>query len=236
MDITIGSMIERVKTPYNKGVESVNSRLSDRYIYSVLMDIKNKLVTQQIKKKQVISDWNYSVLSCVELIKVANHECPCLPDLGCKVYRTKYTLPKPLTDLNVHLFKYVMNITTSKLISSTTREAYINNEGNKYTSKGLKYIIEKGYLYVYGKDIPQLIKIKYLAEDAIEAANYPSICGNDCVDCNDCESMLDKTFPVDSDMIDDVIQMANIEIAKFFKPSNEDINNDNIDNITEEGK
>lgn len=236
METTIGSMIERVKTPYNKGVESVNSRLNDRYIYDVLIGIKNKLVTQQIKKKQVISDWNYSILPCVELIKVNNHECPCLPDLGCKVYRTKYPLPKALTDLNVHLFKYVMNITTEKTISPTTREAYIQNEGNKYTSKGLRYIIESGHLFVYGKDIPRMIRIKYLAEDAVEAGSYPSICNDGCTDCVDCTSMLDRIFPIDSDMIDDVIEMANLEIAKYFNPSQEDQTNNTADSIREEAK
>jgi len=233
--ITIGEMIDRVQTLYNKGVKSDDTRLKDRYVYSKLKTVWGKLITQKIIKKQFISDWSYTVLPCVELIPVANHECPCIPDLGCKVYRTRYSLPKSLSDLNEHIIRYVMNITSGSIISPSTRETYIHNQGNKFTSQGLRYIIEKGHIFVYGKNVPTLIKIKYLPEDPIEALAYPSFCG-DCKDCDDCIAIRDMVFPIDGDMIDDVIEMTNIEIAKYFVQGREDLSNNAVDSIREEAK
>lgn len=225
---TIGNLIERVTTLYSKGVNSDDVRAGGRHIYHKLKSVRNKLITQQLKKRQVISDWNYTLLPCVELIRVSDVDCPCIPDVGCYVYRTKNKLPKILTNLNKHIIQFVMNVTSGKVISETSREEYIFNAGNKYTSNDLKYILESGYLYVYGKDIPKLIKIKLLAEDPIEAADFPSICGNDCKDC-ECESMLDKIFPIDGDLVDTLIEMSVLELIEMFSKGKEDKNNNTSD-------
>lgn len=236
METTIGELIERVKGPYNKGVASVSSRLTNRYVYSKLSSSRSRLLTQQIKKKQIISDWNYTILPCVELISVPDHECPCIPSFGCKVYRSKYKLPKVLTDLNIHLIKFVMNITNGIVISETTREDYIYNAGNKYTNNHLKYILENGYLFVYGKNIPKLVRVKLLSENAIEALNFPSFCEQDCTDCQDCDSMLDKAFPIDGDLIDTLVEMAQEEVLIKFSQGQEDLTNNSVDTVKEQGK
>ena len=106
----VGEIIERIQSLYSRGVASDESRLSDRHIYNKILSVRMQLITQQLKKKQRISDWNYSILPCVELIKVPNHECPCLGDLGCDVYRPKFQIPRVLTDSNRHYIEYVMTI------------------------------------------------------------------------------------------------------------------------------
>lgn len=225
---TIGELIERIQNAYSKGVQSDDSRLSSRHIYSKLKSVRNKIISQQLKKRQKISDWNFIILPCTELIKVENHECPCLPSIGCQVYRTKHKLPKVLTDLNKHIIQWVMTVESSKIIDEITRESYLYNAGNKYTSKHLKYILENEYLYIYGENIPQLIKIKLLAEDPIEAYNFPSYCGNDSNN-NECESMFDKVFPIDGDMIELLIEMSFPELITIFNQSTEDKLNDSTD-------
>jgi len=226
-EITIGELIERVQSAYSKGVKSDDSRLSNRHIYSKLKSVRNKLISQQLKKRQKISDWNFIILSCVELIKVEKHDCPCLPALGCKVYRTKEKLPKVLTNLNKHIIQWVMTIESSRIIDETTRESYLYNTGNKYTKKHLKYILENGYMYIYGEYIPNLIKIKLLAENPIEAYNFPSYCEQSYQ--NDCESILDKVFPIDGDMIEPLLEMSFPELINIFSQSIEDISNNTSD-------
>lgn len=228
--ITIGELIERVQSAYSKGVRSDDSRLSNRHIYSKLKSVRNKLISQQLKKRQKISDWNFIILPCVELIEVEKHDCPCLPPLGCKVYRTKEKLPKVLTNLNKHIIQWVMTIESSKIIDETTREAYLYIAGNKYTKKHLKYILENEYIYVYGEYVPKLIKVKLLPENPIEAYSFPSYCKQDCVDCqDDCESMLDKVFPIDGDMIEPLLEMSFPELINIFSQAVQDINNDTSD-------
>ena len=237
MKNTIRELIDRVQSQYSKGVKSDDSRLSNRHIYHKLVSSKNKLVAQQSKKKQKISDWNYIVLPCVELIPVDSHECPCIPATGCKVYRTKYKLPKTLTNLNTHLIQWVMTIDSSKLVDEITREGYLYIAGNKYTSKHLRYILENGYLYVYGETIPKFIKIKLLAEDPIEAYSFPSACKENCEDCNtDCSSIFDKEFPIDGDLVDTLIEMSIQELVILFSQNQEDQTNNSADTIREQAK
>lgn len=226
---TIGELINRIDTPYNKGVASDDTRLQDRYIYSIMKTSRNTLITQQLKKRQKISDWNYTLLPCIPLIKVDSNSCPCLPALGCQVYRTKYRLPKLLTDYNKHLIEFVMGTEHNVFISETTREEYLYNSGNKYTSQSLKYILEDGYFYVYGKNVPRVIKAKVLIEDPIELLNFPMLCDEDCEDCQDCSSILDMGFPIDEDMINPLVQMVNEEVLRNFTQGKEDLNNNAID-------
>lgn len=228
MDITIGELIDRVQSVYSKGVKSDDSRLSNRHIYSVLKSTRNYLVTQQVKKRQKISDWNFVVLSCIELIQVPNHDCPCVPNIGCNVYRTKHKLPKTLTDLNKHIIQWVMSVDSGKIISETTRDTYIYSSGNKMTVNNLQYILENGYIYVYGKAVPKMIKVKILAEDPVEAYNFPSKCA--CTDCDeDCTSIMDKPFPIDGDLIKPLIEMSATELLEWFNKSTEDITNNTSD-------
>lgn len=236
MKNTIGELIERVQSLYSKGVKSDDSRLSNRHSYHKLVSSRNRLVSQQVKKRQKISDWNYIVLPCVELIQVDNHSCPCIPAPGCKVYRTKYKLPKVLTDLNIHLIQWVMSIDSGKMLDEISREAYLYHAGNKYTAKHLRYILEDGHLFVYGDKIPKFIRIKLLAEDPIEAYNFPSACKENCEDCQDCTNMMDKEFPIDGDLVDTLIELAAKELVEFFSQGQEDQSNNGADSFREPSK
>lgn len=227
-DNRIGELIDRVQSLYNKGVKSDDSRLSDRHVYSVLKSTRNFLITQQVKKKQKISDWNFVILPCVEMIEVPNHDCPCIPNIGCKVYRSRFQLPKVLTDLNKHIIQWVMTIDSGKMISETSRDAYIYSSGNKMTGKNLQYILENGYIYLYGKSIPKIIKVKLLAENPEEAFNFPSYCG--CTDCDEnCLPMRDRIFPIDGDLIRPLVEMSAVELLEWFTKGTEDITNNTSD-------
>lgn len=226
---SIGELIDRIDTPYNKGVASDDTRLHDRYIYSIMKTSRTTLITNQLKKRQKISDWNYTILPCVSLIKVDAGSCPCLPSFGCQVFRTKYRLPKILTDYDKHLIQFVMGVENNLLISETTREEYMYNVGNKYTGNILKYILEDGYFYVYGKNVPSVIKVKVLIEDPLELLTFPMLCDENCEDCQDCTSILDLPFPMDEDMINPLVDMVNQEVLKNFTQGKEDLTNNTID-------
>ena len=199
-------VIERIQSLYSKGVASDGTPLSSRHIYNKLMTVRQRLIAQQIKKRQKVSDWNYTVLPCVELIRVPNHECSCLADLGCDVYRTKYPLPKILTDLNRHMIDYVMSIENGMRFDATDRTSVLYLKGNKYTSTKVKYLLENSHLYFPLPESPGVVKIKLLAEDPVEASKYPSLCP--CENCEDCKEYADVEFPIDGDMLELVITMS----------------------------
>lgn len=224
----VGEFIQRIQSSYSQGVQSDDSRLTPRHIYNTLVTLRQTLISQQVKKKQKISDWNYTVLPCVELIEVPSHECACLAELGCPVWRTKYPLPKPLTDLNTHLIQFVMSIENSKIIDETTREEVTYSKGNKYTSNKVKYLFENGHLYFPVKKSPKVVKIKLLVEDPIEAETYPSMC-EECENCPDCRNYMEIEFPIDGELVTTLLQMAREELVADFSKQEQDIRNNTLD-------
>jgi len=211
----IREIIERIQSLYTKGVPHDESRLSDRHIYNKILSVRMQLLAQQLKKKQRVSDWNYSILPCVELIKVPNHECPCLGDLGCDVYRTKFQIPRVMTDSNRHYIEFVMTVENGQRIEEISRQGVIYLKGNKYTGNKPKYLFENGYLYFPIQKSPGVVKIKLLAEDPVEAKKYPSLC-EDCQDCLDCTSIPDYEFDLDGDLIEPLIDICVQEIIGIF--------------------
>ena len=230
----IAEIIERIQSLYSRGVASDESRLSDRHVYNKALSVRMQLLSQQLKKKQKPSDWNYTVLPCVELIKVPNHECSCLGDLGCDVYRTKFKIPRVLTDFNKHYIEYVMSIENGMRIEEISRQGVLYLKGNKYTGLKPKYLFENGYLYFPLKNNPGIVKIKLLAEDPLEAHQYPSIC-EDCEDCADCLPTYDHTFDIDGDLIEPLINICVQEIISIFGQRREDRSNDTRDSQRPEG-
>ena len=225
-------LIDRIQSLYSKGVSSDDSRLSSRHIYSKLVTVRQKLLSQHLKQKRKISDWNYTVLPCVELIKVPSHECSCLGNLGCDVYRTKHPLPKTLVDNFKHIIQFVMSIENGMKIEEMSREQIIYLKGNKYTKDKPKYVIENGHLYFPVQNSPGIVKIKFLAENPIEAINYPSYC-EDCEECIECRAYDDIEFPIDGDLIDTVIELSLNELLNVFSRNLEDKTNDSADSNAE---
>lgn len=231
----IKEIIERIQSLYSKGVSSDESRLSDRHVYNKVLSVRMQLLSQQLKKKQRLSDWNYTILPCVELIKVPNHECSCLGDLGCDVYRTKFPIPRVLTDSNRHYIEFVMSVENGFKIEEVTRQGVLYLKGNKYTGSKPKYLFENGYLYFPMPKSPGIVKIKLLAEDPLEARKYPSICA-DCVECEDCTSYPDYPFDIDGDLIEPLIDICVQEIIGIFERRTEDTKNNSRDIDRPEGR
>lgn len=213
--------IQRVQSMYSRGLQSKDSRLTTRHIYSALCSGRATLIQQQIDKGQKLSEWSYTVLPCVELISVPNYECPCVPENGCRILRTKYKLPQVITSIDNHLIE-VTDITGADIgYSESTLSTYKYNKGAKYTSGNPKFIIHNEYGYITVKKMLKAIMIKGPFADVIAAALYPSLC--ECVECP-CIDIMQITFPIDSRLETALIQLANNECILMFKQMSEDRN------------
>mgnify|MGYP003640065982 CR=1 FL=1 len=240
----VKEIIQRVQSLYSKGVQSDDSRLSSRHIYSVILSIRDTLLVQKANKRQPISQWNFQTLNCVELIKAQPYECPCLPSVGCDILRTKGKLPKPLTGLiDGHMIQSVTSLEGSIIYSPTTWKDKKYKKGSKYTSNKPDYYIRDNYLYVTTKKGPKVISITGLFEDPLEAEMYPNLCGgSDCTEsskdniCPDCISPLDKDLPLDRDTVKPLIEMAAQELLSMFSQGREDISNNTRDSLKEDSK
>jgi hypothetical protein len=253
----IKEIIQRIQSLYSKGVQSDDSRLSARHIYSKLLTARARLVTQKIDKRQKVSQWVHQTLDCVELIPALPYECPCLPAVGCKVLRTKVELPTPLTGLlNGHMIQSVTSLEGSITFSETTWENKKYASGSKYTSTKPDFYIRNNYLYVTSKKAPKVLTITGLFEDPLEVAKFPSICGEvNCKDlpenigktdleigftpedyCPECISPLDLELPVERDMVETLIEIAANELISVFNQGQEDISNNALDSTKEQAK
>lgn len=232
-------VIQRVQSLYSKGVDSDDSRLTRRHIFNKLQTVRAKLLTQEVNKKQKVSQWNYQVLPCVELIKVSAHQCGCLPQLGCYYYRTKHKLPDPIVSYQAHLLQSVTTLNGEVQFAPTTWKGKKWKSGSKYTSGKPDYFIRDSYLYLTSnKNDLKIITIEGLWEDILKVDSFPSYCDEIADPCTDevtttvdCESILDKEFPLDLDMIDTCILMSAQELVELFNRQREDRTNNTADNI-----
>ena len=241
----IKEMIQRVQSLYSKGVQSDDTRLSSRQIYSKLLTGRSRLITQKINKRQQVSQWVYQTLDCVEMVKALPYECPCLPAVGCQILKTKFPLPIPLTGLqDGHVIQSVTSVEGSIKFSETNWDKKRYSAGAKYTSNKPDFYIRDNHLFITSKGAPKVISITGLFEDPLEVQAYPSICGTTaCKDlpenqnksltigytpednCPECMSPLDMDLPIAKDMVQTLIELASNELISIFNQGTEDIDN-----------
>jgi len=224
--MTIKEIIQRIQALYSKGVKSDDSRLNSRHIYSKLKTIRGRLLYERVNKRQFIANINYQVLPCVELVVAPITECPCIPPLGCCIYKTKYPLPKPLSGINGHIIKSVTSLDGNIVFSELTWQDKKYKQFDKYTSQKPDYFISGEYLYVTAKNDTEVIRIEILLEDPVDGYNYPMYCPVE----SDCLSIFDREFHLDNSMIDSAIELSVQELIAIFNQSQEDSSNNSKDN------
>lgn len=240
----IKEILQRVQSLYSKGVQSDDSRLSARQIYSKVLTARARLITQRMDKRQKVSQWVYQTLNCVEMIKAKPYECPCLPALGCTILRTKLPLPSPMTGiLNGHMIQSVTSLEGETTFSETTWKDKKYAAGSKYTSAKPDFYIRDNYLFITVSSKTKAISITGLFEDPLEADKFPGVCGTEpCEEsgpedaCLECQSPLDLNLPIDKAMVETLVEMAANELIGVFNQNQEDTTNNNRDTTKEQAK
>lgn len=214
--MTIGELIARVTNIFSRGLPTEDKILTPRHVYNKLLTARARLISEEIKKKQKISQWNYQTLNCVELIKVDKSECICILPSGCEISRSKYRLPKPLTGFNSHIIQQVTTLTGDQIFSEVTIQQKKYKSANKYTANKPDFYIKDGYLYLTHNTDLKVISITGLFEDVEEVKNYPQLCENNISNEDKCISILDKEFPIDMDKIDILVDFTLRELSIMF--------------------
>lgn len=218
----VNEIIQRVQSLYSKGVASDDTRLSSRHIYNKLISARSLVLLQQSKKRQKISDWSYQILPCVEIIEVPVTDCPFIPDNTFKVKRTKYRLPKPITSIIAHNIEWVFSLDNNIKFDESNRLEILHSKGNRYTSKLSKYVPDDGYLYLFGKNLPEVIKVKMLCEDPAEAIDFKYNSKTITL----CLTPLEMDFPIETGYIELIVEMCVKELIEIFRGQKEDIKQD----------
>lgn len=230
--IKVGEIIDKIQSLYSKGLKSDDSRLSSRHIYSVAISVRATLISNQINKRQFISDWSYSTIPFLKMVKVSSIECKSFSHLGCDIYRSEKKLPSILTSLDRNIIDWVMKIDNNYIIEPTTRQENLYNTGNRFTSKKLKYVIENQYLYINSSSSPKAISMRYIPTNPIEAYDF----NVECVEHDICISNYEKEFLIDRDLVTPLTQIVSQELIEIFSQMREDKTNDSSDNLKQESK
>lgn len=232
-------VISRVQQNYSKGIPSDDTRLLPRLIYNKLITTRARVLSQESKKRQEISIWNYQTIPCVEMILVTTHNCPCVPPIGCEILRSRYKIPKTISGINKDLIKLVSSIDITNKHRITIEPISIDDvpylSGNKYTANIYRYFLYDGYLFIVGTSMLKVISIVGLFMDIIEVQKFINYC-NDCKDCNTCFDYLKLDFPINEEFLDGVIALCCEELLEYFTKMREDLSNNTRDTLKEESK
>lgn len=227
----IGEAIQRVKHLYGKGVESSDSRLTNRFVYSILRTVRERILSQELKKKQIISEWSYQTIPCLPTIVAPTHECPCIPWDGCEILRSEFKIPQIITDNDRHVIKSVSKITgTGKnfldvQFDETTWMHVKYQSGFKFGKTKSQFFIHNGYLYIVHNKTLELVALVAVFTDPLEAYNAASFCDKEI----QYKSYLEYDIHIDGKLDKSLIDMAYQEIVYVFSQMQPDDRLNNID-------
>lgn len=202
----IGQFISNIQFAWSSGPVSSDNRLTDKFIYNKLLQVKSQLIYEKYRKQKIYSYFKYKTLSCVELIDSSLFECPCIPVKGCTIKRTKYQIPKIIPSITGgDSIESVRTIDGKiKFNKSSIRQQQYKSSMPYQLSKTSDYWIDNEYLYIqYTEDTQFLerIRITALFYDDIEVAEFMQ--KSDCVEETDvkCLSAYDFDLSIDPELI-----------------------------------
>ena len=137
-------------------------------------------------------------LDCLEMEAASAMECCSTEDIGCTVWRTKKTIPRPVRIYDGSEFAYVGTVDAKEPYQRTTGVQAEYAKYNKWTADGARYIYANDRIYVLNAR-PSKILLKGIFEQPQELAAYL------CCDGNAIFSE-DKQYPISMDMVQRVTQ------------------------------
>lgn len=228
--MVLANYIDRVISLYSKGAQSIDSRLSPRLIYDKLKSSRSRLVILKANKKQSIIGSKQN-LNCIKLIRAPKIECPCVPPSGCTFLRSEEPIPKFLESLFGPLTGTVMTLDGSVNFSLTSRNRIRAQVTERYTGRSPRAFIDK-YLYILGNSSPKFVSLYGgVFEDPIEIFKLNNRCNGDDDICDD---ILDSEFPIDSDLVDPLIQLTTEELVTTFAKMRQDVRNNASDDTVDD--
>lgn len=229
-ETTVENILSQIQVEYSKGINSDSSQLSHRYIYSKALGIRARLISQKSKNKQSISDSSYSIFPCLQIVKVKPSDCPFVPPTGCLVARSKFPLPKIISDYNSELIKRVGTIEPIEgeyiEYSKIEKKNLKYQKGSKFAANLHKYYIHDNYLYLVSKKIPAYVELIAVAYDPFEAEKFNII----TCDIQDCITPYEIDFKIDWELVSALTLMVAENILTLFDNNQRnDRNEDNVD-------
>lgn len=222
----IREAIARIKSLYNRGSASDDTRLSNRHIYSKLKSVRALLIKQSQDKLSKTSPWNVQVIPCLRMEISSPHDCKCVIPTGCMVLKSTCKIPKPIQTKLATGIESVSSLDGTILFTRTTWAKKRYKSGDRYTSKVSDYFIRDNYLYITHNTMLEWVSLSGIFEDPVDIEefirNEECSCGEEI---DPCVKALDKELKMEDHLFEPTIQMATQELIQMFMPMHEDNEN-----------
>lgn len=201
----IGELISRTKEEcYDKGVPSDDTRLRPRLVFNKLLTIRNVLLPQKADKNQLLAVSNYDTI--IEDLVIVNSP---IAGITSKLYRTKNKIPNILYKMSYPLIQTVQNLDINNPLyfTATTYDKARYVVAAKFTGNNKKYFLHDNYMYFIGVDCD------------LKSVSITAIFDTVLFDNKQCKSYLEYEFPLQAELIESMIQLAQEGLIKVFYPT-----------------
>lgn len=224
MSLTVRQVISQIKTP-NKFVNA-DSRVTNKYIYSLLRKHRDVLIKQLDSKFQLMKlGYLYQIWKCVDLIPTPTVDECCGIKSNCTIYRTRKKLPYTLVASWGPIIRTVSSLDgfTEFIPITPTEWNRIQQDANSKWDKAVYYFWSEGYLYFPNIEWKK-VQVEAFFEEDIDRYNE---C---CDEVDHCKSFLDNKFRIPKEVLAICVENVNKEIMGEYdriQPDDNKINKDN---------
>ncbi|GIW57585.1 MAG: hypothetical protein KatS3mg083_530 [Candidatus Dojkabacteria bacterium] len=213
--MTVGEAIQRVQSLFSVGVESEDTRLRPRHIYSILKTARARVLREAIGRGYSLAEDSFQTIACMPLIEASPIECPCLPNLSCPVLRTEDKLPERIETRSFSGIRIVSSLDFKVIFSKIQYNMLPHvDKLSRFNRKKYYYYILNDYIYIVTDTGIRYIAVSGLFYDPYEA--YRIQCGNECV------SPYDVEFEANAALIDNILRLAYDEVLRLMNVNRED--------------
>ena len=204
------------------------THFTNEMIYFHLTQAAAIVNKQKAEKYEELSEWNTPTY-CIGTESTTQHPCECLEEVGCKMIRTKYKIPKPL----VSKHRTMMRVMTldHKIIPNIKPEMADVYQLDEIKKDQLFYFIQNEYVYIVngtpksGK--PKALLIKGYWEDISDWVGI-KLCDPEGTDTDEyCFDMDAHEFPMDQDSTYRAYDYVLQKLGIALQLKSDDLNNSN---------
>lgn len=208
---TIGAVISQIRNDLKQF--TVDSKLTDRDIFSVLKSHSYWIISQESDKLKISKQQHlFQEYKCAEVIPVPTTDECCNIQTKCKIYRTKDKLPSMFTDDIGQIIRSVTSVDWSQDLQRTSYENFLRIQKDvdyKYNTTKY-YFIRDNYMYF---PTTQWRKINMLVYCDTDISLY-NTCG--CNDNDGCLKMQDRLWRVPDKLQARIMDAAINEFSKTY--------------------
>ena len=216
--MTVNQIISDIRNIATSGSNPIEFRIEDSQLLFWCNEIRSKLISQAIGKKQDVNDVWVQRIKCLELEQVDKSEC-CDIVTNCYILKSVQEIPDVVEAIGTMSVETILG----KIISYTNMFEAKYSKFNKYTKERPRWFVRDRFLYIINEDILKYVNIDLILENPAELADFTDCSGAVCFTMND-------TYPCTLKMASDIVDIVyKTKVIPFFQlptDSKNDASND----------